>query len=70
MAFAKPWLIRIVRARLVEKQILDASFFPEDLLEYSSVWIDSNSSWLEAGCKRPTELCGRQGVIPNFSLSV
>jgi hypothetical protein len=62
MAFAKPWLIFIVRDRLVEKQILNPSFFPKDDLEYSSVWIDSNSSWLEAGCIRPTELCGQQGV--------
>jgi hypothetical protein len=45
-------------------------FFPEDFLEYSSVWIDTNSSWLEAGRKRPTELCGRQRVTPNFSLSI
>jgi hypothetical protein len=70
MAFAKPWLIQIVRNRLVEKRILDPTFFLEEFLEYSSVWIDSNSSWLEAGCKRPTALCGRQGVIPNFSFRV
>ena len=62
MAFAKPWLIAIVRARLVTKNILNASFFPDEYLKYSAVWIDSNSSWKEADCIMPTQLCGQQGL--------
>ena len=31
-------------------------FFKTEFLPYSSVWIDSNSSWMEIGCPRPTEI--------------
>jgi len=62
MAFAPHWLIEIVYERLVKRQILDPNFFKKEFLHYSSVWIDSNTSWIEAGQKKPSELCGRQGV--------
>ncbi len=29
-------------------------FFEAEFLPHSSVWIDSNSSWMEIGCPRPT----------------
>jgi hypothetical protein len=44
------------------RHILDPKYFKEEALPYSSVWIDSNSSWKEIGCERPTHMCGRQGV--------
>ena len=62
MAFAPHWLIKIVHERFVRRKILDPNVFMEKYLQYSSVWIDSNTSWMEAGQKRPSELCGRQGV--------
>lgn len=62
MAFAPHWMIQIVHYRLVLRKILDPIYFKEEYLQYSSVWIDSNTSWKEAGQKRPSELCGRQGV--------
>jgi hypothetical protein len=52
--------MNFVRDRLVQRKILDPSLFKKDFLPYSSVWIDSNTGWLESGQKRPTELCGRQ----------
>lgn len=62
MAFVPDWIINIVHDRLVQRRILNPIFFKKEFLPYSSVWIDSNTSWLESGQKRPTELCGRQGV--------
>ena len=62
MAFVPDWIVDIVHDRLVQRRILDPSFFKKEFLPYSSVWIDSNTSWIEAGQKRPSELCGRQGV--------
>jgi hypothetical protein len=62
MAFAKSWIVEILFLRLQIKGILSAEFFKKEALPYSSVWIDSNSSWMEIGCQRPTEMCGRQGV--------
>jgi hypothetical protein len=62
MAFAPHWLITIVHDRLVARKILDPIYFKKEFLPYSSVWIDSNTSWMECGQRRPSELCGRQGV--------
>lgn len=62
MAFAPYWIIQIVYHRMKLRKILDPNYFKEEYLQYSSVWIDSNTSWMEAGQKRPIELCGRQGV--------
>ena len=62
MAFAKSWIVEIMFSRLQEKGILASDFFKKEALPYSSVWIDSISSWMEIGCQRPTEMCGRQGV--------
>ena len=62
MAFAKSWIVEIMFSRLQEKGILAKELFKTEFLPYSSVWIDSNSSWMEIGCQRPTEMCGRQGV--------
>jgi hypothetical protein len=62
MAFAKSWIVEILFARLQTKGILASEFFRRDALPYSAVWIDSNSSWMEIGCQKPTEMCGRQGV--------
>jgi len=62
MAFAPDRLIDIVHDRLVQRQILDPKLFKEEFLPYSSVWIDSNTSWIETGQARPKELCGQQGV--------
>jgi hypothetical protein len=45
MAWAPDWLITIIRDRLVDRDILDATFFPVKNLPFSSVWIDSNTSW-------------------------
>jgi hypothetical protein len=66
MAFAPDWIVNIVYDRLVARQILDPIFFKKEFLPYSSVWIDSNTSWIEAGQKRPSEVCGRQGVSYPF----
>jgi hypothetical protein len=62
MAFAKSWIVEIIFSRLQEKGILARDFFKKESLPYSSVWIDSNSSWIEIGCEKPTHMCGRQGV--------
>jgi len=62
MAFAPNWIIEIVYHRMILRKILDPNYFKEEYLRYSSVWIDSNTSWMEAGQPRPSELCGRQGV--------
>jgi hypothetical protein len=62
MAFAPHWMVKIVHERFVRRKILDPNYFKEEFLHYSSVWIDSNTSWMEAGQKRPSEVCGRQGV--------
>ena len=45
MAWAPDWLIAIIRSRLVTRGILEDSYFPIEKLQYSSVWIDSNTSW-------------------------
>jgi len=62
MAFAPTWLIEIIHDRLVQRNILNPHFFKKEYIPYSSVWIDSNTSWKETGQKKPTEVCGRQGV--------
>jgi hypothetical protein len=62
MAFAPTWLIEIIHDRLVKRKILNPHFFKKEYIPYSSVWIDSNTSWKESGQKKPTEVCGRQGV--------
>jgi hypothetical protein len=62
MAFSRTWLVSVVYSRMVTRHILDPEYFKEEALPYSSVWIDSNSSWKEIGCERPTHMCGRQGV--------
>jgi hypothetical protein len=62
MAFAPTWLIEIIHDRLVQRNILNPLFFKKEYIPYSSVWIDSNTSWKESGQKKPTEVCGRQGV--------
>lgn len=63
MAFAPTWLIEIIHDRLVERKILNPLFFKKEYIPYSSVWIDSNTSWKESGQKKPTEVCGQQGVL-------
>ncbi len=45
MAWAPDWLITIIRDRLVDRGILDSTFFLVKNLEFSSVWIDSSTSW-------------------------
>jgi len=62
MAFAPDWLINIVHDRLVQRRILDPKYFKKEFLPFSSVWIDSNTSWIETGQPPPKELCGQQGV--------
>ena len=73
MAWAPLWLIRILRNRLVLRGILDEELFPDELLDYSSVWIDSNTSWrnnysysekygVQSRSIKPKFLCARQGV--------
>ena len=73
MAWAPVWLIRILRNRLVLRGILEEELFPEKLLDYSSVWIDSNTSWrnnysysekygVQSRSIKPKFLCARQGV--------
>ena len=49
MAFVPDWIINIVHDRLVQRRILDPIFFKKEFLPYSSVWIESNTSWLESG---------------------
>jgi hypothetical protein len=56
MAFAKSWIVEIMFVRLQEKGILARDFLKKESLPYSSVWIDSNSSWMEIGCQRPTDM--------------
>lgn len=62
MAWCSPWLVDIIYSRLVGWKILDPDHFKEHRMTYSSVWIDSNTSWKECDSKRPKETCARQGV--------
>ena len=73
MAWAPLWLIRIIRQRLVQRGVLNETLFPVEQLDYSSVWIDSNTSWqnnysysekygVRSRSSKPKFLCARQGV--------
>jgi hypothetical protein len=70
MAWAPDWLITIIRNRLVDRGILDPTFFPVENLEFSSVWIDSNTSWqVRLDTKHVYLLFFKKNVQKNYSFS-